>query len=408
MEKYVNKDTEALDEFYQYFTDTCLPNLLSDVAQGDLYGAIGSLGIIGVGSYMMANRDFLGKPIVGQSMEDLEPKDQFTSRTSKLAYWIGQAFDVSPLKIDYFCSQVLGGFWKYQKALFPVGGENSDLTLGIQSQYVRDNQYSNDLLNNLYDAAEIAKKKKNSNPENSELAVNYKWYDNMTTFFSRYNKLSKAETETNESRATRQSVLNMILEFQKNMDTGKKTSAQQAVEEMCKASGDTSLMPGVMQSTITNEIAAVKDEFGDIETPASKKSYDLNAKQYVQYQTEYLTNYWNYVEQALDENTDKTTAGVSAVVKAARQKAADDAKAKALKRMAVTSDEYTTMQEANDAGVSASDYILFKAALDKANGDGSLKQDEVIDAIDALDLNDEQSAYLFRTRYSSDKNNPWS
>ena len=240
---------------------------------------------------MMGNRDFLGKPIVSESLKSLENKDQYTNRTSKLAYWIGQAFDQSPQMIDFFFQQVLGGWWKYQKALFPVGGENVDYTLGVQGQYVKDNQYSTDLVNNLYDGLDKADKHKNSNPGDTGAAIAYKWFNNMTTFYSRYYKLAKNETETNVTRGVRQTVLNMISEFEKNIDHDYKTSEQQAVEDICLNSGNTESLPGVMQSTI-------KDDSG--------ANHNLTASQYVEYQTEYLSDYWDYVEAALERSTDKS------------------------------------------------------------------------------------------------------
>ena len=61
-------------------------------------------------------------------------------------------------------------------------------------------------------------------------------------------------------------------------------------------------------------------------------------------------------------------------------------------------------------GVSDKDIITFKAELDLADDDGSLKQDEVIDIVtmmvrDGLSYDDAYT--LFHSKYDSDKNNPW-
>lgn len=90
-------------------------------------------------------------------MQNLEPKSRYTDRTSKIAYWVGQAFNTSPVMIDYFFTQTLGGWWKAQKALFPVGHESADYTLGVRNTYIKDNQYSTDLVNWMYDKAETTK-----------------------------------------------------------------------------------------------------------------------------------------------------------------------------------------------------------------------------------------------------------
>ena len=190
-EYFHGKNEYAFDEFYQYFADTTLPNVVADVAQGDFYGAIGSLGFIGVGAYMMANRDFLGKPIESGGMQYLEPKDRYNERTSKIAWAIGQAFNWSPQMIDFFFQQTLGGWWKAQKALLPVGSENVDLTLGVQNTYVKDNVYSQDIVNRLYDYAEASGQKSKSHPDDIEAAIMAKRDANMTEFYSRDLKRSK-------------------------------------------------------------------------------------------------------------------------------------------------------------------------------------------------------------------------
>jgi hypothetical protein len=49
----------------------------------------------------------------------------------------------------------------------------------------------------------------------------------------------------------------------------------------------------------------------------------------------------------------------------------------------------------------------YKVNIDLTRDDGSMTQDEVIAAIDALDnLSDDEFTALFHTQYKSDKNNP--
>ena len=122
LEKLANKNERAFDDFGEYLANQWLPNGVGDLALGDWQGAWGSLGVLGVGSYVMANRDFLGRPIVSNSMEKMENRDQYTRRTSQIAYWAGQAFNLSPQKLDYVGENLLGGWWKAQKALLPIGG----------------------------------------------------------------------------------------------------------------------------------------------------------------------------------------------------------------------------------------------------------------------------------------------
>lgn len=402
LERYANENENAFVEFYDYAADMFLPNAVNDLAKGDIGGAIGSLGILGVAAYMMANRDFLGKPIVSTGLESLEPKDQYNDRTSKIAVAIARAFSEampgisgalhmdSPQMIDYFFGQVLGGFWKSQKALFPIGGENVDLTLGVQGTYVRDNQYSTDLVNTLYDMKDGAEKAKNSDPTNMEKSVRFKWLNNMTTFYSRYSKLSKNVAKSTQSRATRQTVLNMIAEMNKSASSGQRTSLQEEVEQLCIKNNTTELMPSVMPDIIKQDGAA----------------YPLTDSQYVAYQTEYNSLYWEFAGDALGNS--KGMPSVT-IVLAAKARAKEEATNRTLKRMHITTDSAREANAARAAGISDRDLVLWEAALDVVNPDGgNIKNEELFDALERMYwLNDRQRSFLFRTMRDSDKNNPY-
>lgn len=396
MEYGVGGNEHAFDEFYEYATDNFLPSVVSDLVQIPVNGlmesassATGSLGIIGVVGYMSANRDFLGRPIVSSGLQNLEPKDQYTERTSKIAYWVGQAFNVSPQMVDYFFNSTLGGWWKAQKALFPVGKENVDLSLGVQNTYIKDNQYSTDLVNWLYDKVDASNRAKNSDQEDMEKAITYKMDSNMTTFYSRYYKLAKNQPETTASRSTRQIVLDMILEYRKSADAGTSTRAQDAVNAVCDRVGSTEYLPSVMQSTI-------KDGGG---TP-----HTLSDVQYVEYQTDYLRIYWENVEQNLTGT--KTDAEKAAILKSAKEVAKEQATNRTLKRIGAETTNFLEKYK----NVGTNDVIQFQAQLDLADDDGSLKQDEVISILQGMiqdGLSYDDAYLLFHSRYDSDKNNPW-
>ena len=380
MEYGIGENAHAFDEFYDYASDNLLPKVAADIAQLDLANAIGSIGIIGVGAYMMANRDFLGKPIVSAGLQNLEPKDQYTNRTSKIAYSVGQAFNLSPMMIDYFFQQTLGGFWKYQKALFPVGGENVDKTLGVQGTYVKDNQYTTDLVNWMYDQADKSAKAKNSNPGDMGAAITAKMDSNMTTFYSRFYGISKDTAETNASRGARQTVLDMIREYQKATDSGYTTPAQDAVYAIARRQGSTETLPSVMQTT-------VKD--------GSDRTRSLSPEQYVEYQTDYLRLYWEYVESNLD--TRASAKEQLATLQAAKEVAMEKATERTLSRIGAPSRDFSTKY----AGVSAENVIDFMAGVTMANEDGSVKKAEVVDVITSMDLDNDDAWTLYFSKYES-------
>lgn len=395
MEYFIGGNKHAFDEFYNYAVENALPNVVSDVAKGDIWGGIGSLGVLGVGANMMANRDFMGRPIVSSGLQSLEKKDQYNNRTSMIAKLMGETFHQSPQMIDYFFQQTLGGFWKAQKALFPVGKSEIDPTLGIQGTYIRDNQYSTDLINWLYDTADASERAKNSDPENLDKQITYKLDSNMSTFYSRYYAVSKDAPETVASRATRQTVLTMTLDYQSARDEGYKTSQEKQIETLCKSLGSTELMPTVMQNTIKD----AKDE-----------THTLSGEQYVEYQTDYLRLYWEGMESGLSRSMSQSEQ--IAIAREVKQEAADQAKERALKRMGLPYDKDVLDTGSLDIG----EISAFEVAYDMATGEkdengktiSGSKQQDVIEALEGMYwLTDEERSYLFGTKYSSDKNNPW-
>ena len=387
LEYGVGENDHAFDEFYAYASENFLPAIANDIAQVGSnglvetgMGIIGSFGMIGVVGYLGANRDFLGRPIVSSGLQSLEPKDQYTDRTSKMAYWLGQAFNGSPEQIDYFLQQILGGWWKGQKALFPVGEKNLDWTLGVKNTYVKDNQYSTDLTNWLYDRADMTARAKNSNPTNIEKAITAKWDSNMTDFYGKYYKKAKNNSSSTAARATRQIVLDMIREYQKGIDGDYKTSLQKAVEAVCKSKNSTEYLPSVMPAEVTD---------------GANKKHTLSDSQYVEYQTDYLRLYWETVEDTMTNNMSETKK--AQILLAAKKVAREQATERTLKRIGAPSSEFATKYK----GVDNDDLTRYFAAISEANADDSTKKKEVVDVIDGLGVDNDDAWTLYLSRYDS-------
>lgn len=385
MEFGIGENKHAFDEFYVYATDNFFPAMASDLLQAPINGAeetmssiLGNFGLIGAFGYVSANRDFLGRPIVSSGLQNLEPKDQYTERTSKLAYWIGQAFNESPAMIDYFFEQVLGGWWKYQKALFPVGEDKRDLSLGVRNTYVKDSQYSTDLTNWMYDKADASSKAKNSDPTNMDKAIEAKMDANMTSFYGAYYKLAKNKTETNQTRMTRQLVLDMIREYQKTVDNGATTKMQEAVNEVCKSMNSTDYLPSVMPVN-------VKD--------GNDVKHTLSDTQYVEYQTDYLRIYWETIENTL--NTSASAGDQAYVIKSAKRVAKEQATARVLARIGAPKTKFTEQY----GDMTNEELANWFAMMDKAGEDGETTPAEKAAAINSIgSLDDSDIANLWDTK----------
>ena len=412
MESFIGENEHAFDEFYDYATDNFLPSIVSDLAQlpsnvaqngvhqgliDTAAGALGSAGLFGVGAYMVANRDFLGKPIESATLQYLEPKDRYNSTTSKMAYWLGQAFGLSPVMVDYFGNQVLGYLWKIPKAWFPYNTSERDISAGVVSTYVKDNAYSQDLVNWLYDQADKSAMAKKSAPKDMDKAIAAKLDSSMTGFYSNFNKLNRDKTDTEERRHARNVVLEMVSEYRESCDAGTTTRAQQAVYAVVKATGDTSYMPSVLG-------VEVKDGNG--------VKHQLTDIQYTSYQTQYLAHYWDYAERSLKRGmSDQEKA---AVLNAAKNSAKEQATNEMLRRIGAPETNYAEKY----GGVDTEDVIQFRAQTDLADDDGGLNQGETKAILEIMlengDISKTEAYLLFRSTCSkndkgeiSDKNNPW-
>ena len=402
LESTVGKNDKAFDEFGEYFADNMLPPIIDDVAKffvgiptkgmnksaEDLIAnAVGSAGIIGVFANMRANSDFLGRPIISDYMKDnIEAKDQYTRATSKAAFWIGQALDFSPMMIDYFGNQVLTNIWKPMKALMPIGEEYVDTTLGIKNTYVKDNLYSTDVINNMYNEREESKRYANSHPEDGAAQVKKKMDADMAKFYTEFNKLNNDNVNIEAKRAARQEVINIIGSYQNNDETG----TFKNIKAVCEHFNDTALLPSVMKSTVTDD---------------NETKHKLNDIQYIEYQTRYNNMYYEFVNSTLD--TSEPMNKQRATILAAKKLAMDKATAETLKKVVGIN---TTKAIEKQGNIKDDDYIIFHRELDLADDDGSLKQQEVIDIIyDMYDrgISRKEANELFHVMEYSDKNNPF-
>jgi len=144
--------------------------------------------IIGTAIELKTNEDFKGTPIVPTSMQDVIPSQQYDERTTWIARQIGDWFNLSPKQIDHVINSNLGVIGRLNQAW---GREEKDYTMGVKSQFTADAAYSNDILNQFYDAAEMANVMANSFPNDKEYALKDYAYSKMKTFVSNANKLAK-------------------------------------------------------------------------------------------------------------------------------------------------------------------------------------------------------------------------
>lgn len=134
---------------------------------------------------------------------------------------------------------------------------------------------------------------------------------------------------------------------------------------------------------------------------SNKTIVQLTASQYEQYQQDYEDNYWRYVDKNF--GLAKNNVEKAAILKASKTVARERAKNNIINN----STDYFDKFKGSKATIKDEDLIMYKAKVDVANDDKSLKQEDYISIIESLNLNGYESYLLFHSKYESDKNNPW-
>ena len=377
------------DDTWEYVTDMLLPSGIASLAQGDVGGMLGTFGVFGTLYEVGANKDFLGRPIVSSAYENLSAKNQYNGGTSVLAWALGQATDISPLKIDHIGENLLGGAWSFVEAMFPMSSSERDWSMGLANKYLKDSAYSQDIVNRMYELKGEAETAKADDPEDADAAIDYKWYNTVSSFYSKYYTLSKSENESAQKRATRLKVLD-IIEGMLDVKSGSLYAGQEQLEAYVKRSGNTSVMPAVMASTIA---------YGK----GLSESLSLTADQYVTYQTAYNGYYWDNVEQIMSSSLDDDQLGTALSV--ARDDALVSAKNDMLKSAGKDASETTSYSAAKACGVSIADYAKVKEYKNSGNA-----KDSVVRYINTLNITDRKKTALYTSMGYSEsglKDTPW-
>ena len=140
-------------------------------------------------------------------------------------------------------------------------------------------------------------------------------------------------------------------------------------------------------------------------------AHTLTDSMYVDYQTDYLKRYYEYVESVVSASDDASTQAMAC--KAAQEYAKEGATNKVLKQLNITTTKQPKSAQLEDQGIDADMQLRYQIALKKydANQNGHTSQEEAENAIDSLGgLTVEQKSALWQSTGKSwkEKNNPYS
>ncbi len=364
LERTVGDNDHAFDEYYSYLTESTLPSIVSDLAEYPVNvvangvqsanddfttGFLGSLGAVGEMSQLRANKDYLNRPIVSKQNEGEVPALQYTEKSSEMAYLLGKYLGISPQKADHFGKNILGWMWSYPSALFPINDGKGvkgkrDWTMGVKNTYLRDNVYSNDLSNWIYDKASESDIMYSSYGTN-EQALESTLDSNMKSYYQKTIGLAKGQED---EREIRRAALDKLKAYRKESDHGVEDADRKAIYDIVESTGNAEILPGVMDTSIKSD----------------GKTYDLSGKEYMQYQDAYESYYYDLADNCINpsDSEDKQSKIAGDLKQLAREQAMDEI----LSKKGIESGKPSKLKDWTDAGYDAADYFSLKEEMDVA------------------------------------------
>lgn len=364
LERTVGDNDHAFDEYYSYLTESTLPSIVSDLAEYPVNvvangvqsanddfttGFLGSLGAVGEMAQLRANKDYLNRPIVSKQNEGKVPALQYTEKSSEMAYLLGKYLGISPQKADHFGKNILGWMWSYPSALFPINDGKGvkgkrDWTMGVKNTYLRDNVYSNDLSNWIYDKASESDILYSSYGTN-EQALESTLDSNMKSYYQKTIGLAKGQED---EREIRRAALDKLKEYRKESDHGVEDADRKAIYDIVESNGNSSILPGVMDTSIKSD----------------GKTYDLSGKEYMQYQDAYESYYYDLADDCINpsDSEDKQSRISSELKQLAREQAMDEI----LSKKGIESGKPSKLKDWTDSGYDAEDYFSLKEKMNAA------------------------------------------
>lgn len=364
LERTVGDNDHAFDEYYSYLTESTLPSIASDLAEYPVNvvsngvqsanddfttGFLGSLGAVGEMSQLRANKDYLNRPIVSKQNEGKVPAMQYTEKSSEMAYLLGKYLGISPQKADHFGKSILGWMWSYPSALFPINDGKGvkgkrDWTMGVKNTYLRDNVYSNDLGNWIYDKSDESSKMYKSYGTN-EQALESTLDSNMKSYYQNTIGLAKGQED---EREIRRAALDKLKAYRKESDHGVEDADRKAIYDIVESNGNSSILPGVMDTSIKSD----------------GKTYDLSGKEYMQYQDAYESYYYDLADDCINpsDSEDKQSRISGELKQLAREQAMDEI----LSKKGIESGTPSKLKDWTDAGYDAEDYFSLKEKMNAA------------------------------------------
>jgi hypothetical protein len=163
---------------------------------------------------------------------------------------------------------------------------------------IKKSTYSTDITSIFYDNRTYATQYANSYPDDIGAKVEAKEYNSMASFYSAFNNLQKNEPESEEKQTARRTVLDMLDQFNYEMENG---YDKQVIDLMHSFSED--VVDWNKNARGENDTELSPTEFYPATMATVLGETKLNSEQYYVYQTTYLDAYYTLVAEAFASDT---------------------------------------------------------------------------------------------------------
>ena len=127
---------------------------------------------------VMNNKTWYGEDLVPTRLQDLPASEQYDESTDRFSKWVGETFDISPVKVNYLLDQYSGGIGDVALPMMtPEAEHGEEGILGnfiapLKDKFITDSTLNNQNISDFYDLRdELTTNAKKQNATNEEILM---------------------------------------------------------------------------------------------------------------------------------------------------------------------------------------------------------------------------------------------
>ncbi len=248
-------EKESFKGFYNTVSTTFLPNnpITNNIFSPFTYN-------------LPTNKDFAGRTITPQDMQNMSPYLRYDEKTSGIAKTIGKIFNLSPKEVDYVIKSY-GGV--VANILQPLTTNNGDVVKNVvTSPFTADSTYNNEVLNKFYE---------NLNSLNTQKAdAKQLGKDNNNNMLSGFNKISN-------DISTLRALMKQVENDKSISDKQKQETLKSYQQRILDLGNRANKMYNSNNTSYKSKYPELESDYPEPSFTYKKQTITLNPSQYLEY-----------------------------------------------------------------------------------------------------------------------------